>query len=131
MWQLFSPIHPSSQRTKFFFEDILLDTEKACWDSSVRERRGMDRPATGRAGESERFLVFLFTVMLVLMLVLMFVLLLLLLVLMVVVMMVVTVFRGCRFLSEHGEWSCCCGMCTQFHRCLLLSFKIKNTQMNS
>lgn len=27
MWQLFSPVHPSSQRTKFFFEDILLDTD--------------------------------------------------------------------------------------------------------
>lgn len=98
---------------------------------SVWKRRRTNRPAAGRAGESERLFVLLFTIMLVLVLMLMFVLLFLLLVLMVMVVMVVAVFGGCRFLSKHWEWSCCNWMHTHLQRWLFFTFKIKNTQMNS
>lgn len=91
----------SLQRTSF--SCTLLDTEgKVSFvPSSVRKRRGVNRPATGGAGEAEGLFVLLFTIVLVLMLVLMFVLLLLFLVLVVMVVMVVTVFGGHGLLCKH------------------------------
>lgn len=97
---------------------------------SVWKRRRTDRPAAGRAGESERLFVLLFTLVLVLVLVLVFVLLLLLLVLVVVVVVVVAVFGGRSLLSKHGERGRCHWVHSHLQRGLLLPFKIKDTQMN-
>ena len=112
---------------------ILLNTEEkvSFVPFSVWKRRRTNRPATGRAGKSERLLVLFFTIMLMLVLMLMFVLLLLFLVLMVMVVMVVAVFGGRRFFSKYWEWSCCNWMHTHLQRWLFFTFKIKNTQMNS